>query len=675
MKSKALPTARNAFPKANAVLLALAWLAAWAVYSPVIGAGWFYDDADYVLADPRLNHLELFLPGHWSSPPPEIEGVKEGTFFLPGYDKPVIADRYLWRLSLALERRIWGAADTPAVAHTINLFIHLACVTALFFALRRLVRLYAPAPDLRKTRWDLLPGFAALIFAVHPWAAEPVCYVSARNGSLGAFFALVGTGWWIGIFQSASWAKCLLSLAGALLCALAAVGSKENFITVPAGYVLVTAPYLWGRTRAWPRGALVGIGVGAAALLATVAWLGIRSSDRAAGLWAQSGDGRGWLYFFNVQNPLVLMTLGDQLPVRRLSLESNHPGWPDWACGMALAANAVLFLLGTLGGMWRPLLLALGWFFLHLLPTNSFLPRPDFLGARNVYLPVAGVATLFAGALLWAWAACQARSASSVRRARTILGAASLALWIYWLAAAGTWARCFLEPERVWSRSAAIAPDHAAVRLNLAGCVFRRFEDKRAGQAETEREFHAALAAEDSPTMQYQPPRHRMMRSAMALRSLGIIQTRVPDMPKAEEFFRRSWTVMPSAQAWVGWAYACLSSNLAPQLEDALAEGLRHWPQAWWPPAVRGLHRAGPSARLSADVCADLERAERAPDETMVELRSLQSLAIYRLTQSASTPANLGARLERLRRLGIPAQDVEHLQRFVEANLNTAQGR
>jgi len=669
-----LPAQKKTF-NLNALLLGTAWLAALAVYTPVTGAGWFYDDSDYVLADTRLNHLHLFLPNHWSVIPPPLENENDETYYLPGYGKPIIADRYVWRLSMALERALWKEADTPAVAHTINLAIHLACIAALFLALTRLVLLYSertPASTNALNQWHLVPGVAALIFAVHPWAAEPVCYVSARNGSLGTFFALLGTGLWVSAFiEGRSHARRLIEIVLSLLCALAAVGSKENFVTVPAGYVLVVWPIVWQRLRQRRRGVWIAAATGAIAIaiLITVAWLAIKSSERATGLWAQVFGGRGWAYFFNIQNPLVLMTLGDQLPVRRLSMEFDHPGWPAWACAVAMGVNAVLFIGSTLGGLRWLLLLALSWFFLHLIPTNSFLPRPDFLAGRNVYLPMAGIATLAAGGLLWIAQRVQTRSAPTPRRAPWIVYGAGTAVWIYWAVSAGIWARGFLEPKQVWARSAKVAPDHAAIRMNLALAIYNQTaaeSTRPAVMAEAEREFLLAIAAENSPSMLYQEPRFAKTRSSIAYSTLGIMRTHSGALKEAERFFRLSWGIKPSKQAWVGWAYACLKVPLP--IEDLLFEGIRQWPSAWWPPAVRGLYNAGNLAVLPDSVRADLERAENAPDENMVELRSVQALAIYRLTQSEPNSHTVEARLKRLLRLGLEIEQVKKLKRVVESH-------
>jgi len=689
----------------NWLLLAAAWFAAWIVYSPVLQAHWFYDDSDYVLQDPRLDHLELFWPSHWHDAPPPLEESRDGPLVLPGYGQPLIKDRYLWRLSFALEKWRLGPAfseiaesahdsqaEAPAnapmltwgetAAHADNLLIHLACIGALFFALTRLLALYLPVgrdaisscdsknKDGRRTSplaW--LPGAAALIFAVHPWAAEPVCYVSARDGSMGAFFVLLGLGLWAaGLQARRSWLIRASLIAGALLCALAAFGCKENFITAVAGYVLATWPVLWKSLARWGGASRVkflaiagGASLLALALAGTLAWVGISLSGRASGLWGQVAE-RGWRYFFEIQNPVLLTTLADQVLSLRLSLEANFPGWPDWACAVALVANAALFLLGALGGKRWPLLLGLSWFYLHLAPTNSFLPRPDFLASRNVYLPAAGIATLVAGALLWVAARreLKTRETSSVPAGsdaelipRLAVAAVFAVLFCYWAFSSYSWAQCFAKPEGVWARSAKVAPDHSVVRLNLACAMLGRLSGQPSGLddlAKAERELRAALAAEDSPTMRYHSGRHKAQRQGLAARLLAFMYYERKDYPQAELFFRRSWEQLPTQPTWVGWAACCRDGGLSAQLADVVSEGEKRWPDQWWPRALRGLQQAK-TAGFTAQVCSDLQAAERAPNESVPELRWLQVRAIEALSSRESDPGRAKRLQERLRLL------------------------
>lgn len=688
----------------NWLLLAAALFAAWIVYNPVLHAQWFYDDSDYVLQDPRLDHLELFWPSHWHDAPPALEESRDGPLHLPGYGQPVIKDRYLWRLSFALEKHLLGPAFSEiaaqahgpqaeaelhakksaywaTTAHAHNLLIHLACVAALFFALTRLVALYFPvseealARDNRKaggertSPWAWLPGAGALLLAVHPWAAEPVCYVSARDGSMGAFFVLLGLGLWASALQTRrSWPKKAGLIAGAIFCALAAYSCKENFITALPGYVLATWPVLWqgkaglrGAGRIAAFGTACGAAILAVALGGLLAWAGISASGRASGLWNQVA-GRGWRYFFEIQNPLVLTTLADQIPACRLSLEANHPGWPDWACGVGLAANAALFLLGTLGGKRWPLLLGVGWFYLHLAPTNSFLPRPDFLAARNVYLPAAGIVTLAAGTLLWVAARLESwkqaagpapAGSGSNPLCRLAVAVVVAVMFSHWAFSAHSWAQCFAQPEGVWARSAQIAPDHGAVRLNLACALIGRLAQHQ-GNAEdwaaAEEELRAAYAAEDSPTMSYHSERPKAMRRALAARFLGLIHYQKGEHAQAEAFFRQSWGQLPSELTWVNWTACCLDGSLSGPLADAVAEGEKKWPNQWWVRSARGLLQAR-MAGFTAQVRSDLEAAVSAPDESAPELRALQGFAIEALSRRESDPAVAERLRERLKRL------------------------
>jgi hypothetical protein len=552
------------------------------------------------------------------------------------------------------------------VAHAINLLIHLACIAALFFALSQLLKLYreSPAPPAGEAAfapsavWGLLPGVASLLFAVSPWAAEPVCYVSARNASLGTLFVLLGLGAWAAMLHGGRrrWVRVVLG-ACACLCALAAFGCKEN---------LITWPVLWQRASRLQTAKTAALVAGAAVLMCGVALFGLRASDRAAGLWNQVFL-RGWDYFFSIQNPLVLMTLGDQVPACRLSLEFNHPQWPVWACGVALAANAALVLLGVLGGKRWPALLGLTWFYLHLAPTNSFLPRPDFLAARNVYLPAAGIAVLLAGALLYAAARAfsgQSSGDAGRRRAAAVLARSAqvavgllVALVLYWAIRTYGWAGCYAEPERVWARSAAVAPDHAAVRLNLAGAILSRHAPAPATKADWSdalREVDAALAADNSPTMMYHSERPKAVRRALSFRLLGLNDHQNGNMVGAEQYFRQSWSYLPCAATWVGWGGACLDGKLWPQLQDVIAAGLAQWPGQWWPQAMRGLMLAsqGAGGQRAADARRDLAAAAAVPDEPIPELRALQMLSLHYLAQGEMNMARREALLRRVQKLG-----------------------
>ena len=661
----------------NRCMLGAALLAASVVYWPALRADWFYDDIDYIVNDPRLDHIELFLPGHWYDPPPPLNAQGISVEQLPGYGKPLIEDRYVWRMSFALERYFHGKTDSSALAHAINLLLHLGCVFALFAALSRLLALYGETEKwaycgetklARGNLYPLLPGLAALIFAIHPWAAEPVCYATARSASLGTFFVLAGVVLTALALDErhSRWIRAVCALA-VLFCAILAFGCKENFVTALPGCVFVVVPVVWQRIKQYSRAKTVAIAGGILASLAVALVLAIRSSDRARGLFEQSSVSRSWPYFFEIQNPLVLLTVLDQLPVRRIAVEFNHPDWSAAACWAALSANIIFMAVGTFGALFsggrRLLFLTVGWFYLHLLPTNSFLIRQDFLAARNVYLPVCGTSVLFAGAFLWLATILDSkmRELPTIRRRLGFAAflMASIGIGLYWSAMTRGWASAFGTPDRVWEQSAKIAPDHATARLNYGIALLNpasRLNGSPNQMAQVERELLAALAAETSPTMQYHNPSHRVTRRAVAWRILGELHRAKGENAKAEHYFEDAWHAKPALiGAWAAWVDVAFELRDNDSLRRAVAEGLAAWPSSWWPVAVRGMVDAtdANSHRSSSETLADLKVAMTINTVSSPELRMLLARALYLLTQRTEMREHLPKLKAHLRNLGV----------------------
>ena len=664
-------------------LLLAALFAGLIVYSPATNAGWFYDDGDYVILDPRLDHFELYLPNHWHDAPPPLQKPGEPPLYLPGYDKPIYAERFLWHFSFALERKLFGLS--PQVAHGVNIFLHLVCVTLLFFVLWRLLELYFARSELsEKSRrlWRLLPGLAALFFAVHPWASEPVCYVSARNGSMGAMFTLAGLWCWTWLFSPQPKPSeqpaddypihyRILGFAGAMLCAVLAYACKENFIAASAGYVLATWPMIWSGSG-WSSKAKIATFAGLLGGLIFVLYIGINMSDRASGLFAQIGNGAGWKYLFEVQSPILLMTCIDQLFCRRISLETNYPGWPDWACAFSLLANAALIVWSLARGKKQAVWLGLAWFYVFLLPTNSFLPRPDFLGGRNVYLPMIGIVTLLAAGVLalmeWvarAPAAAPNPGAVPIRNNRTylVIGAAA-GLWLYFAIWTYQWAQAYTEPLQVWQHCVRVAPDHAVVRLNMIIEMSKNLNMSRPSPEldEFQNQLAKVLVSEDSPTMRYHTARPKQMARSMVYQFQGEIEWSQQRYKEAEEKFRQSWMEMPRLPTWVLWLNDCDQAELSSQREDVLRAGEHEWPSDWWPVVARGLARFQRNQTITAQITRELSAAEQAPNCMIPGLIQLQCRALLALAQTVSDKQRAMILLERTKQLGADPQQVDELQ-------------
>ena len=268
----------------------------------------------------------------------------------------------------------WTLAPTPFAFHAVNLAIHAANTLLLWALLRRW--LPALAPSLARPRDAAFA--AALVFALHPVATEVVAYASGRSISLAALFqlaallALSRDGWRVQVI--------------AALCFAAALAVRETAVTLPLAWLLLArcGGLAW-RDALRP---LAGIAVVlAVAIIAALATPGYHSffgwSLQTRGLDAQL-LGQLEAHAYLLANPL---------PALQMDID------PDVRVPAAFALRHALLLLAfvaTAALAWsqrrtRPwLLFALGWYLLHLAPSNSLLPRFDLANDRHLYLALIG---------------------------------------------------------------------------------------------------------------------------------------------------------------------------------------------------------------------------------------------------------------------------------------------
>jgi Tfp pilus assembly protein PilF len=172
-----------------------------AVYYRVLGATYLsYDDAFYLLGNPVLfgNSLD-----HWQAL------LTPGAIRNEGLYIPVFYASYL------LEFNIWGAK--PAVSHTINLLLHMACTAVLFEWLSRI------------SGSRRMAFVAAVFFGLSPINVEAVSWAMGRKDLLAALFCLLAA-WaaWSDGQRSSRWMQCVI-LATATL----AVLSKPTALVLP----------------------------------------------------------------------------------------------------------------------------------------------------------------------------------------------------------------------------------------------------------------------------------------------------------------------------------------------------------------------------------------------------------------------------------------------------------
>lgn len=324
---------RSSSARWRASVLVLAVLAA---YAGAFGGSFQFDDFNVIVRQPAV-HL---LAAWWDS--------------MPGI-------RPLLKLSYALS---WGAGGGSTIAfHALNVALHAANVVFVWAILRLLFERMGVDGE----------GFAAfagaLLFALHPAHTEAVTYVSGRSMSLMAFFYLASVLAYLR--EAPRW------LSPALF--LAALATKEVAVTLPFALLLCDAldpKRGFDARRQWPHWLVLGAGL---ALMAAL--------PRYREMLETSLALRSFAEQFQLQVAALARHVGVLILAVPPNIDPVVPPVPPIAGLAVLAAIAVgLALLRV--QPWHAL--ALLWFFLHLAPTNSLLPRLDAVNDRQLYLASIG---------------------------------------------------------------------------------------------------------------------------------------------------------------------------------------------------------------------------------------------------------------------------------------------
>lgn len=275
----------------------------------------------------------------------------------------------------------WVVWPDPAGFHLVNIAVHAMNAWLMYSLMRRLL----PLMDVRAGATGSLAFWIAMLFALHPAQTESVTYISGRSGSLMASFYLLAI---LAHLQSLRMLSAGL-LVAALLC-------KENAWTLPAALLLIEGlrpGFRWSQAlwRVAPH-LLVLAGLAVAVLLIPSYWrlLGASLETRSLGdnLLSQI-DGQWYL----ITRPLLGLVL---------NIDPDVPVRTEWELDLVRKGAVLIALVGI--GVWqwrrRPWLgFGLLWFFVHLLATNSFLPRTDVANDRALYLALLGPTTIVVIAL------------------------------------------------------------------------------------------------------------------------------------------------------------------------------------------------------------------------------------------------------------------------------------
>ena len=293
-------------------------------------------------------------------------GVHTWGAFLAGLPRGI---RPLLKLSYTLN---WTSGLGLFGFHLVNVTLHAANTVMLFFLATRI-----GGPPVSRFA-AVLP---ALLFAIHPVQTEAVTYISGRSVSLMAFFYLGSLLAYLGGRERGS--RFLLYLASPILFLLAAA-SKEVALTLPFALILCEA--VRRERRGWKE-----------TLRAQAVHWGILVALAVLFL-AHAGYGRLLEACFDIRGAadnLLTQVHGIGYLLSRLVMPhalNIDPDLPVFHEGSPVLIPEALLLAALLAagvfGLKKRSMAGFGilWFFLHLVPTNSFIPRLDVANERQLYL-------------------------------------------------------------------------------------------------------------------------------------------------------------------------------------------------------------------------------------------------------------------------------------------------
>jgi len=542
------------------------------------------------------------------------------------------AGRPLTDLTFALNYRA-GRID-PWGYHLVNVLLHLSAAGLVWLFTRTILERAGAA------RPDGVAVMVAGVFALHPLQSEAVSYVSQRAECLASALALATLLLLLDAESRAGTARGRWESALAVVTFIAALGAKPVAVTTPIAYLLVTAAEP-------PRLAPVGPSPWAGRLLRIAPLMALEAVYVGATLRALRSNPTAGFAVPAVRWQEYLLTQGRAvLTYLRLVL------WPagqsaDWdfppshgADAVTVGAWAALLAIGGGAGAlyWRTrrsgseegaagrvASVGIGWFFLLLAPTSSFIPILDPLAEHRVYLASWGpmVAVAVGAERLLARARWRGAAIAGMAGAWLALGTSLYERNAVWQSA-----------RALWTDVVRKAPANGRAHLSLAEAS-RREGDLEAALQECE------LALRD--------PRRVIGGEAAVLTEFAVVLMDLGRTTDALSVLDRSLALDPrNSGALASRAFAQLrSGDLAAGEESALrALGLN----ADEAEALRALGAIRLARGDPAGAVEPLERAVRLdPDDVSRQLALGEAYARVGRRREACEA------WERARRIGLPA--------------------
>lgn len=276
--------------------------------------------------------------------------------------------------------------------HLFNLGIHTVNTILVYALSQKIMEVQQNIPDTLKT---YVPLIAALFFTVHPIQTEAVTYISGRSASLITLFYM---GSFLAYVHGRDIDHPIFMYVLSPVLFIFAVITKEVAVTLPAALLLwetidrntnfsVRRAFRFQRVH-W-------------ALLCIIALL-IFTHPRyrqpiSFGLNFRSVHD-------NILSQIhgIIYLLSRLVMVHKLNIDPDLPVITQWSPMLIFYASFLGFMVvaGIICRKKCPwIYFVICWFFLHLLPVNSFIPRIDIINERHFYLAGWGIFLIFSTGL------------------------------------------------------------------------------------------------------------------------------------------------------------------------------------------------------------------------------------------------------------------------------------
>ncbi len=284
-------------------------------------------------------------------------------------------------LTYFLDYRLWG--NRPFGYHLTNILIH--CLNGVLFY-QILLSILGPSS---------VSFFAALLFGLHPIQSEAVAVVGYRADILAAFFVLCSFYFWIR-FQSGHYLE-MKFYGGSLIMYFFALFSKESAVMLPA-VILFYEQILAAPIKSFKQKS--GYYAGFMPVLIFYLYIYIFVFPNSSlyfkllgGSVINHGLTAGYIGYNYLINLLAPWTI-------KLLPGIYSPPTPAIFSFETLKIGAVfIILMGILSKLWRaykPGAFFLLWFVIFYFPVSNLVPLANPMAYRFMYLPSAGLLTLYA---------------------------------------------------------------------------------------------------------------------------------------------------------------------------------------------------------------------------------------------------------------------------------------